>query len=296
MLSNRLLRQFIAVAEELNYHRASERLQMAQSPLSQAIRRLESYVGVALFVRSKRNVTLTAAGRVFLDEARASLKRDEQAVLAARQADQGESGSISLGFVGSVGYDVLPVVIRNFHARFPHIKVDLNQLHTADQLERLRTHQLDVGIARPPIPDGRGIASRLINRDRLIVALPRSHRLADADAIALSDLRQDAFVLFSRTLVEPMYIKVLTACQDAGFYPHFTYEVQEVPSAIGVVASGTAVALLPACLRVVQHTDVVYKDLLPPASSLVLDTVIIWRENDPHAALNSFLNTLPAAW
>jgi DNA-binding transcriptional LysR family regulator len=296
MLSNRLLRQFIAVAEELNYHRASARVQMAQSPLSQAIRKLESYVGVALFVRSKRNVALTAAGRVFLDEARASLKRDEQAVLAARQAAQGESGSISLGFVGSVGYDVLPVVIKNFHARFPHINVDLNQLHTSDQLERLRTHQLDVGIARPPIPDDRGIASRLIKRDRLIVALPRSHRLAGADAIALGDLRQDPFVLFSRTLVEPMYIKVLTACQDAGFYPHFTYEVQEVPSAIGVVASGTAVALLPACLRVVQHTDVIYKDLLPPASSLVLDTVIIWREGDPHAALNSFLNTLPAAW
>lgn len=295
MLSSRLLRQFVTVAEELNFGRAAARLHMAQSPLSQAIRNLEEVVGVPLFSRTKRSVRLTPAGSAFLREARLSLQQEEQAVEAARRAHEGSLGRLGLGFIGSVGFDILPRVVRNFQQRFPEVRLDVVEARTGDQVGRLLSHQLDVGIIRLPLPlpAAAGLATRLIERDYFVAALPASHPLARRNVIDLADLRNDNFVVFSRELIPSMHTKVLSACLEAGFYPTIAYEVLQVVSAIGVVAAGAAVALLPTNLMTVKHAGMVYRPLKAPASQIPIDAAVAWRPWDENPALHSFLSTLP---
>src|SRR5580698_6408894 len=153
MIAARLLNQFIAVAEELHFGRAAARLHMAQPPLSQAIQNLEEMVGVALFARSRHFVALTPAGKVFLDEARALLAQGQQAIDAARRANEGVSGRVAVGFVGSVSYELLPRMLRQFRIRFPTIHIDLRELTSVEQIENLRTGKIDIGILRLPIND-----------------------------------------------------------------------------------------------------------------------------------------------
>jgi DNA-binding transcriptional LysR family regulator len=294
MLSSRLLRQFIAVTEELNFGRAAVRLHMAQSPLSQAIRNLEEIVGAPLLIRTKRSVRLTAAGDVFLREARLSLKQEEQAVQAARRAHEGSLGRLGLGFVGSVGFDILPRVVRNFQKRFPDVRLDVIEMRTGDQVGKLLSHQLDVGIVRLPLPADAGLATRPIERDYFVAALPVNHRLAKRKIVDLADLRRDNFVLFSRELIPSMHTKVLSACLEAGFYPTIAYEVLQVVSAIGIVAAGAAVALLPSNLMAVKPEGMVYRPLKAPAAEIPIEAAVAWREWDENPALLSFLGMLPA--
>jgi len=294
MLSSRLLRQFVAVAEELNYGRAATRLHMAQSPLSQAIRNLEEMVGVPLLLRTKRSVRLTAAGSVFLHEARLSLKQEEQAVEAARRAHAGSLGRLGLGFVGSVGFDILPRVVRNFQERFPAVRLDVLEMRTGDQVGKLLSHQLDIGIVRLPLPAGTGLATRLIERDYFVAALPAAHPLARRKIIDLAELRGDNFVVFSRELIPSMHTKVLSACLEAGFYPSIAYEVLQVVSAIGIVAAGAAVALLPSNLMAVKPEGMVYRPLKGAAAQIPIDAAVAWRGWDENPALHSFLSILPA--
>jgi DNA-binding transcriptional LysR family regulator len=289
MLSGRLLRQFIAVAEELNFRKAADRLNMAQSPLSQAIRHLEDILEVQLLVRTNRSVTLTAGGRVFLEEARTLLRQEERAIAKARIATAAESGELALGFIGSLAYDVLPRLVDNFQARCPAVRLELHELRTKDQIEALQMRRLDVGVVRLPLSDADGLSTYQLQRDHFIVALPATHRLAKARTVNLADLAPDRFVLFSRKRVPSMYMKVMTACIEAGFYPSVAYEVLEIASAIGVVASGTAVSLVPSNLRVLTHGNVVYKELAAPASDIELEAALVWRQSDNSPTLQSFL-------
>ena len=291
MLSGRLLRQFIAVAEELNFRKAAERLNMAQSPLSQAIRHLEEILEVQLFARSNRSVNLTPGGRVFLEEARALMRQEERAIAKARVATAVASGQLTLGFIGSLAYDVLPRLVSRFEARCPDVRLELHELRTKDQIEALVMRRLDVGIVRLPLPEADGLATHRLQLDHFVVALPAAHRLANATVVELSELAADRFVLFSRKRVPSMYMKAMTACIEAGFYPSVAYEVLEIASAIGVVASGVAVSLVPSNLRVLTHADVVYKELAKPASKIELEAALVWRQSDNSPTLQSFLAT-----
>lgn len=294
MLSSRLLRQFIAVAEELNFRKAAERLNMAQSPLSQAIRHLEEILEVQLFVRSNRSVSLTAGGRAFLEEAHSLMRQEERAIAKARIATAAASGQLALGFIGSLAYDVLPRLVSKFEARCPDVRLELHELRTKDQIEALLMRRLDVGVVRLPLPEADGLATQPLQVDRFVVALPARHRLAGARIVDLSDLASDRFVLFSRKRVPSMYMKVMTACIDAGFHPFVAYEVLEIASAIGVVASGVAVGLVPSNLKVLTHGDVVYKELASPAGKIGLEASLVWRQSDNNPTLQSFLAVVSA--
>src|SRR5881275_1522994 len=146
----RHLRYFVAVAEELHFRRAAERLHMSQPPLSQQIRRLEDEVGATLFVRNQRRVELTAAGQAYLARARDILAAVEDAAREARRVQRGEVGRLDVGFVGSAMYSVVPELLRAFRERFPDVGLRLRELGTAEQLRRLEDGRLDVGFLRPP--------------------------------------------------------------------------------------------------------------------------------------------------
>ncbi|SDD10390.1 LysR family transcriptional regulator [Actinokineospora iranica] len=268
----RLLAQFVAVAEEGGFGRAAVRLHMAQPPLSAAVRRLERELGGPLFVRTSRGVRLTAAGAVFLDEARAVLARADRAVDTGRRAVAGLAGRLRLGFVGSATFDLLPRLLAAFRARHPDVRLDLTEAPTAAQVRSLRADTTDAGLGCPPIHDDDGLlTAEVVFREPYVAAVPAGHPLAARAAIGLAELSDEPFVLFPRDLGPGLHGRILAACQAAGFTPKVAQEAVALQTIAALVVGGVGVALLPASARAVPRSGVGYLDLAdPPTHELAL--------------------------
>jgi len=295
MLNSRLLRQFIAVAEELHYGRAALRAGIAQSPLSQAIQKLEAHVGTPLFIRNKRSVALTPAGKVFLEEAYQWLAYERVAIERAQHATNGEIGQLSMGYIGSAGYGFMPELIGRFRREYPQVKLRVFEMTTRDQLERLKARYLDVGMLRTPLAkDETLLASVPYQHDWLMAALPHNHRLARRKAISLRDLEHESFVAFARQHVPAAHAQLISACATAGFYPRIDQESAQVGSVIGLVAAGLSVALVPSNLRSLIHPKVRYVSLSDTTAFLSQEVGLAWRRDDANPALAAFLSVAKA--
>lgn len=290
MLNSRLLHQFIAVAEELHYGRAAVRVKMAQSPLSQAIQRLEEHIGTPLFERNRRTVTLTPAGKVFLEDAYQWLKYEQTAIERARHASTGEVGRLAIGFIGSVGYGFMPTLIKNFREGYLNVQLRVVEMTTKDQLEQLKSRLLDVGILRTPLPqENTMISTRLYKRDRLMAALPRSHPLATQKAIHLKQLAHESFIAFSKEKVPTAHAQMITVCAEAGFYPDIAQECSQVAGVICLIAAGLSVALVPSNLSWLIHPQVQYVPIADDSEHLYQEISITWRSEDSNPAIGAFL-------
>jgi DNA-binding transcriptional LysR family regulator len=295
MINRRLLHQFIAVAEELHYGRAAERVRMAQSPLSQAIQRLEEYVGTPLFLRNKRTVSLTPAGKVFLEEAYQWLKYEQVALERAKYASSGHIGRLAIGFIGSAGYGFMPELIRHFRQARPQVQLRVVEMTTKDQLEQLKGRYLDVGLLRTPLPlETSMVSTRLYKKDKLMVALPRSHPLAKQKSIRLSQLSQESFIAFSKEKVPTAHAQLISVCAEAGFYPDIAQECSQVAGVICLIAAGLSVALVPSNLASLIHPQVQYLPIADRMGSLFQEISIAWRTDDDNPAIASFLETARA--
>ena len=204
MVEMRHLRYFVAVAEELHFGRAAERLHMSQPPLSQQIRHLEERLGFELFHRTKRRVELTAAGHAFLKESRRILDQLDQAIRIGEQASRGEHGELAMGFVSSASYSVLPSVLRRFRRHHPGVDVILRELPAGVQIAWLVDKRIDIGLARPPIKHA-DLETITIHEEPLVVALPGHHSLRSARSVSLSALSAEPFVMFPRDLAPGLY-------------------------------------------------------------------------------------------
>lgn len=290
MISERLLRQFVAVAEELHFGRAAERLHIAQPALSNAIQKLERLVGVKLFARNRRGVELTPAGRVFLEQTHQTLQQSALAIERARAAASGRSGNLSVAFIGTAGYGYTPKIIARFRESHPGVELKIYEMSTLEQLEQLENRQIDVGILRTPLvkPQPR-LNLRLYARDRLMVALPQGHRLSQRKRIALSELANESFVAFNRNDVPASYAQLMSICLAGGFHPKITQECSQVAGMVCVVAAGLGVAIIPADLRSLIHPKVSYVDLQGQDKSLSVEISFAWRNDNANPALQSFL-------
>lgn len=295
MISSRLLRQFIAVAEELHYGRAAARLHMAQPPLSQGIKRLEEILGVMLLERSRHSVRLTPGGAVFLNEAHALLAQESRAVEATRRAANGVMGRVSIGFVGSVSYELLPRILQDFRLKFPAIDVDLREQTSKEQVESLRTGQVDVGILRLPVGNASELQLRVIQRERFVAVLPARHKLAKARSVRLEQLASESFMMFPADRIPSLHGKFLLACGEAGFSPRTVLEAWQMPSMVCLVAAGFGVVLLPSQVCCLPYPGVVYKPLADVSENLELDIAVGWRAENPSAGMRSLLSLLPQA-
>jgi DNA-binding transcriptional LysR family regulator len=256
----RHLRYFVAVAEELHFGRAAERLRIAQPPLSQQIRQLETELGFQLFHRTKRSVMLTEAGAVFLQESRRLLCQLEQAVQTGRQVSRGEQGQLVIGFISSAAYNVLPPILRSFRAAFPEVKLELHELTTDQQIHWLSDHRLDVGLIRPPIDD-LTLHMQTIFQEPLVLALPDRHPFAQQSRISLKSIAAELFILFPRSLAPGLYDQIISLCQQAGFSPTVVQEAIQMQTIISLVAAEIGIAIVPVSLKNLQRTGVVYKPL-----------------------------------
>ena len=200
MIETRLLRQFIAVAEELHFNRAAQRLHMAQPPLSQAIQRLEAQVGAPLLARTNRSVTLTPAGAAFLETARRMLAALDEGVAQARRVAQGMEGHLTATFVNISPYESLLRGLRRFRAAHPAVSFTLREATTREQVEALELGRADIGLMRHPGVSAPSLHFETLLSEPVLIALPASHRLAECDVVELAALREDAFVASARTL------------------------------------------------------------------------------------------------
>ncbi|MBD0263774.1 MAG: LysR family transcriptional regulator [Tolypothrix sp. Co-bin9] len=281
----RHLRYFVTLAEELHFGRAAERLHIAQPPLSQQIRQLETELGFELFHRTKRKVQLTEAGQVFLDEVQQIFKQLEQAIQVGRQTSRGEMGQLVVGFVSSAPYNILPKILRSFRSSVPEVRLELHELTTNEQFRWLRESRIDVGFVRPPVEDTFNFET--IFQESLMVALPDTHLLANNSNVSLRALKSEPFILFPRLLAPGLYDLIISLCQQAGFSPNVTQEAIQMQTIVSLVAGGLGIAIVPESLQNLQRTGVVYKIIQEPTPKTAI--AIIWRQNDTSATVQKFL-------
>ncbi|WP_346293719.1 LysR substrate-binding domain-containing protein [Sphaerothrix gracilis] len=282
----RHLRYFIAVAEELHFSRAAERLCISQPPLSQQIRSLEEELGVKLFERTKRHVQLTEAGKVFLDRCYVVLAQLEQAIVATQRVERGEVGQLEIGFVGSATYTVLPEILSVFREQFPAVDLRLHELTTAQQIYALHNKQVDVGIVRSAITEP-GLEVKCILQESLMLALPKTHPLSAQTNVSLSTLKNELFILFPAKMGPAFYEQIIDICQQAGFRPKVAQEAVQMQTIIGLVAAELGIAFVPASLKNFPRSGVVYRPLQEKTPKTRL--YLAWRQHDASPVLEAFL-------
>jgi LysR family transcriptional regulator, benzoate and cis,cis-muconate-responsive activator of ben and cat genes len=277
----RHLRYFVAVAEELNFSRAAERLHMAQPPLSLAIRQLERELGAELFQRSTREVTLTEPGRAFLEGARRTLAEAERAVVSAKRAAAGDVGKLRLAFSWSARYETLPALGQAFRARHPDVELLAQEMWNAQMLPALRSGAVDVALALCP-EVAADTVREVIRAEPVVAVLGAGHALAGEEAIALSALAEEEFVFFPRELAPRLHDVLIGLCRRAGFEPRLTSGSFHTGWDLGVIGDSPVVAIAPSSVARRQADDVVTVPLSDPADRL--ETSLVWRDDDASPA------------
>lgn len=256
----RHLRYFIAVADELHFGRAAERLHISQPPLSQQIQALEAHVGAALFYRSNRSVRLTQAGQVFLAEARQILQSVDEASAQAARIHRGESGNLTLGLTSSAPFlRRVSSTLHGFRLTYPDVNIRIEQLNSKQQIEPLLEGKLDLGIMRNgELPAE--LEHHLILTEPLIAVVHKDHplnMLAEGE-LTFQHLADQPFVFFSKDVGTSLYDDILGQLKAQGITPFITQEVGEPLTIIGLVAAGLGISILPASYLRIQVEGVRY--------------------------------------
>ena len=287
----RHLRYFVAVAEELHFGRAAQRLHIVQPALSKQIASLEHELGVQLFHRTKRHVGLTEAGGVLLEDARQILTQADGAVMRANQASRGEIGSLTIGFIAPVLWELLPRVLRRYRARYPEVRLFLKDLHNSESVEGVLSKQLDLAFVRLPIDPRPDLACTTVHEEPVMLAVPDNHPFSAMGQVSLADLADEPIIMIPRSQEPVLFDYYTSLCADAGFSPKIVHEVNRITVAVGLVAGGLGVAFVPSSARHVAHSGVAYVDLSDPHPRISVG--LIWRAAPASPLLRSFLELQP---
>lgn len=284
---------FIAVAEELHFGRAAERLHMTQPPLSRQIQQLENEVGVQLIDRTSRSVTLTAAGLAFLPDARRILDLAEGAVLTVRRVPTGDLGTVVVGFTGASAHAVLPQLLEKARQELPDVKIVLREMVSAVQMESLAIGELDLGLARPPLKRP-GIASRPVLHESLVAAVPVDHPLAELDSLTIADFDDQPIIMYSPIDARYFHELLISTFTVVGVRPRYVQYVTQVHTMLVLVRSGIGMGLVPESAKTMQPDGVVFRNIdTTPKRPVELDAA--WRIDNENPALHRFMSdVLPA--
>ncbi|MBF5006205.1 LysR family transcriptional regulator [Diaphorobacter caeni] len=291
-METRLLRYFVALAEELHFGRAAMRLSISQPPLSVAIRQLEDQVQAQLFERNSKEVRLTAAGDHLLPRARQILSLTSQAVRETTDVARGVRGHLHVGFVGSSLYRGVPQALEAFQAQHPQVRVDMLELNSGEQLQELQQARLHLGLVHSvQTPDE--IASQLLMEEPFMVALPQGHPLESCARIDLAELKNERLILFSAQ-VSPLYHqRIYQICQTHGFAPEIRHEVRHWLSVLSLVSLGQGVAIVPASLQRVGMPRVTFKPFI--GDHVVSELLAIWRKSPANPLVTALVGHLQRA-
>jgi len=288
----RHLRYFVAVAEELHFGRAAQRLDMAQPPLSRQIRALESDLGVRLLVRTKRRVRLTDAGRVFRDESRAALRRADQASEAARRAARGEAGAFAIAFAPDVELALIPRLIPPFLGRHAELRLEIQSLNPDQQIAALHGGAVQVGVAPLPLAAQGDIVVEPLVSQELCAVVPAKHRLANRPRLTLAAVAAEPVVFVPRLVAPRLHDLVLAIFREAGLVPRVRCHATHLQTCLALVAAGVGVTLLPAGTQGVCSVGVAFRRLRPPVAKLEIG--IVYRRDEPSALRSDFITSAHA--
>lgn len=293
----RHIRQFIAVAEELHFGRAAERLNMTQPPLSMSIRALEESLGVQLFNRTRKRVSLTSAGAIWLEHARRLLADAERLPAIARRAARGELGQLRLAFVSLASTTLLPDLVRRFRASYPQVRVALSEATSDVQFEALSRGEIDAGIIiRPGEEFLPPLALRPLPDEPLIAAVPEAWVPPSATAsqsIAFGEIADAPLIFFPRHVAPAYHDVVAEYYTRHGRTLRIYQEAVQMQTIVSLVAAGLGVSLVPQSMTEMRRNGVRYLTLegTPPH----IEICMIWKEGEDQPALRSFLSLLDQA-
>lgn len=244
----RHLKGFIAVAEELNFHRAAERLNVAQPALSRTIKQLEDFLGLRLLVRSSRRVSLTEEGRTFLEGAYQAIRLLEEAGRNARRSLEGEVGRLRIGYTDFAITGCLPQILEAFRNNHPGVQLELVHGFTYRQIEQLHEHQLDCAFVTGPVGD-HDLSSIPVQLDRLVAIVSNRHPLSRLDSVCLEALRDEPFVMGEREGWRHFHRHVQAICLRRGFQPRVIQEAYNSEGIFGFIEANLGVTLHAECVR-----------------------------------------------
>ncbi|MDB6048709.1 MAG: Transcriptional regulator, LysR family protein [Pseudomonas sp.] len=279
------LRCFVAVATELHFGRAAQRLNMTQSPLSRQIQALEHDLGVLLIARTRRSVQLTPAGIAFLPEAEDILLRCESAALAARRAIRGDAGSVALGFISAARFKVLPEIVSGAYHSLKDIDVVLKEMSTPEQKEALLSSRLNLGLIRP-VKSHPGIETVCVLRDPFTLALPYDHPLTKRDHLTVHDLDRQPFIMYSPSDGRYSFELLSGLFRAAGVEPSYVQYLYQTHTILSLVSIGLGIALVPSTAQHLPSERIVFKQIELGGASAELH--LAWRKNDPDPVTQSF--------
>jgi DNA-binding transcriptional LysR family regulator len=281
----RHLRYFVAVAEELHFGRAAERLHLAQPPLSQQIRRLEEMLGYPLFTRTSRAVRLTSAGEVLLERARRTLRSVREDIEDVRSVGRGEVGFLKVGFVSSIVLTALPEMLGRYRRQHPQVHLQLSEFYTSGVMAALERGTLDAGFLRDGGP-AEGLVVETLFREPFVAVVPSEHRLGALKAISAGDLREEPFVFFSPTAGSRAYEKPMSLCEEHGFRPRVVQEASQWLTVLRLVGVGLGVTIAPACVAKIAGPDVVCRSITGAKAGSEIE--LAYREGEDRAIVAAF--------
>ncbi|MFC5478959.1 LysR family transcriptional regulator [Massilia suwonensis] len=277
------LRCFVAVAEELHFSRAAERLNMTQPPLSRQIRLLEHHVGARLLERNSRVVRLTAAGKAFFPEAARILRMAEEATFTARRVAKGEQGTLAIGFTGGAGYSLLPEVVRRLREHSPGVVLTLKELVSTEQVEGLNASQLDLGLLRPHALNAE-LESALLATEALMLAIPKGEADRWPLAPTLADLHGKPFVMYSPYEARPFHQMLSERFERAGIVPDIVEHIGQVHTMLALVNAGIGAALVAEGATRLHFDGIVVRRI----ETEPVRMVCAWRRDNDNPILQLF--------
>lgn len=285
----RHLRYVLAVAEHLHFGRAAEQLHISQPPLSQQIRQLEDELGVKLFNRTKRQVQLTKAGEMLVDEARLIMAQVDHASRVATRVNDGDMGQLTVAIAGPADAPFFIDVFERFAKRHRKVRISLRMMGTVEQARALHDGRIHVGFLIPPL-DEQGLAVETVIHLPIVVALNRKHPLASRAYVPLRALANESHVMFSRDLDPHFFDAIVSACREAGFSLNVVHQVDDLYTACALVAAGYGVCFVPAGIQEGRSRAIVLRPLKPRLSHIDCHLAIAYRQDSSCELVRLFVN------
>jgi len=280
------LESFIAVAEELHFGAAAERLNMTQPPLSRQIQLLERELQAKLFTRTSRTVQLTTAGKVLLPNARRIVDMSRKTSMEVSRVATGDFGTVVVGYTAVAGQSVLPEFLATAARELPGVSLVLREAVSVEQLDGLSKGTLDLGLLRP-FTNRAGVETTLVKKDRLVVALPKDHYLVTGKGVLIKELEGLPLMMYSTSEGRYFHELVLRLFDSVGAKPTITQIASQIPALISLVAVGLGVSLVPAGSMQYSPDSVAFEELVGPSGLQEMnqsDIVLAMEETNANPA------------
>ena len=278
----RHVKYFLAVAEDLHFRKAAERLYISQPGLSRQIKQMEEGLGVVLFERHNRKVILTRAGEYLKKELTINLKNIEHTLNHAKLLNDGKSGDLKLGYVGSAMQEIIPKLLMEFKNEYPDIVFSLKEMDNEKQIEGLLSYELDLGFVRlDRVP--KGLILKPILKESFCLVLPKNHQINEVSFKSLLQFKEESFILFDPKYSSSYYEKVMQLFDDSGFSPIVSHNTIHAGSIFKLVENNFGISIVPKSLAIQNNHNIKFIELKNTKQKTTLS--VVWNANNRNPIL-----------